>query len=271
MEIQMKKIALPVLFLFTLAIQTYAQQFSKAIEDNSYFIEEAFNQEDGVIQHIFNAYYDKSKKDFVSTFTQEWPAPSQDHQLSFTIPYLSLNGGANGIGDILLNYRYQLWNGNNWGWMSPRLSFIIPTGSSSKGLGDNVIGLQVNIPLSKRWTNEFVSHFNAGTTVLPNKKEVFGTTEYKKTLSSYFIGASGIFLLHENFNVMLEALYNYDSEINSSGNISRAGAAIVCPGIRYAINIGNLQIVPGFAFPIQFTSSSTSLQLFGYISFEHPY
>ena len=37
-------------FLFT--AQIYSQDFSKAIEDNSFFIEEAYNQEEGIIQHI---------------------------------------------------------------------------------------------------------------------------------------------------------------------------------------------------------------------------
>lgn len=38
-------------------ISTNAQNYSKAIEDNSFFIEEAYNQESRVVQHIFNGYY----------------------------------------------------------------------------------------------------------------------------------------------------------------------------------------------------------------------
>jgi hypothetical protein len=53
---------------------TSAQQFSEAIEDNSFFIEEAYNQEYRVVQHIFNGiYFSKPQKDFAFTFTQEWP------------------------------------------------------------------------------------------------------------------------------------------------------------------------------------------------------
>ena len=83
------------------------------IEDNSFLIEEAYNQEPGVVQHIFNAVYsaDSRARGWAFSFTQEWPVFSQDHQFSFTIPSFHLRGGGervSGVGDILLNYRYQL-------------------------------------------------------------------------------------------------------------------------------------------------------------------
>ena len=40
-------------------------------------------------------------------FTQEWPVPGMTHQLSYTLLFAS-NGEATGIGDVLLNYRFQL-------------------------------------------------------------------------------------------------------------------------------------------------------------------
>src|SRR5258706_3537345 len=65
----------------------------EGILDNSFFIEEAYNQEAGVVQHIFNAVYgwnplsgpDEHQVDFL--FTQEWPVGGQTHQFSYTIPY----------------------------------------------------------------------------------------------------------------------------------------------------------------------------------------
>ena len=46
------------------------------------------------------------KGGWASTFTQEWPAPSQTHQLSYTVAFL--NGDVDsGFGDTLINYRYQ--------------------------------------------------------------------------------------------------------------------------------------------------------------------
>jgi archaellum component FlaF (FlaF/FlaG flagellin family) len=52
---------------------SFAQEFSQAIEDNSYFIEEAYNQEFRVVQHSSTGYYQSKTKNFVYTFTQEWP------------------------------------------------------------------------------------------------------------------------------------------------------------------------------------------------------
>ncbi len=65
------------------------------------------------MQHIFKASYTMSgshSADGLFNFTQEWPVFSQDHQFSYTIPSCHLIEGADriyGIGDMLLNYRYQ--------------------------------------------------------------------------------------------------------------------------------------------------------------------
>src|ERR1044071_978643 len=82
------------------------------IEDNSFLIEEAYNQEPGVVQHIFNAQYTTSGRlyGWNFSFTQEWPVFSLEHQLSYTIPSLHQIDDKDrvyGVGDILINYRYQ--------------------------------------------------------------------------------------------------------------------------------------------------------------------
>jgi len=251
---------------------SYSQQFSETIEDNSFFIEEAFNQQERVVQHISNGYYQTDAKDFIYTFTQEWPVGSQMHQLSYTIPYQSIHAGSKGFGDIFINYRYQLWDDRNWSWVAPRLSVILPSGSSSKGLGNGVVGVQFCLPVSKRWSNEFISHFNLGITLLPDiKGETTAGSTVHKTLPSYYAGASGIWLLSRNFNLMCEVLYTINSGIDGSGNVSFSFQAILSPGIRYAIDLGDLQIVPGVAFPFSFTSAGSDMNLFGYLSFEHPF
>lgn len=54
------------------------------IMDNSFLVEEAYNQEAGVVQHIFNAFYavDRAPGPDDSawnlTFTQEWPIASRN-------------------------------------------------------------------------------------------------------------------------------------------------------------------------------------------------
>ena len=55
---------------------------STPIKDNSFLIEEAYNQEEGVVQHISNWMRDRATNDWIYTFTQEWPIGSQTHQFS---------------------------------------------------------------------------------------------------------------------------------------------------------------------------------------------
>jgi hypothetical protein len=110
------------------------------IQDNSFFVEEAYNQNFGVVQHIssFTRFFDS--KDWNYTFTQEWPAPGDArHQLSYTLVALhagAFPGSGAGIGDVFLNYRYQLvGSGDTRVAFSPRLSLIFPTGGSVQGRG----------------------------------------------------------------------------------------------------------------------------------------
>ena len=48
------------------------------IQDNSFLLEEAYNQEAGVVQHI-SAFQRMRGGEWIATFTQEWPAPGQTH------------------------------------------------------------------------------------------------------------------------------------------------------------------------------------------------
>jgi hypothetical protein len=261
------------MILFT-PILFWAQEFSEAIEDNSFLIEEAYNQEDRVVQHIFNGtYFSKPKKDLNLSFTQEWPFFSYKHQLSYTIPFSSLNSNTvSGLGDVLINYRYQLFYKDDWACVAPRLSVILPTGNFNKGLGNDVIGIQLCMPASKRLSDYWVVHFNLGITFLPKVKGYNAAgNKVKQNLASYFTGGSAILLLTENFNIMLEYLLNNNSSINENGEVVFNTQNIVSPGFRYAINIGSLQIVPGIAVPISITRDETTAGMYFYLSFEHPF
>jgi hypothetical protein len=81
-----------------------------SIQDNSFLLEEAYNQEEGVVQHV-NAFQRMRGGEWIASFTQEWPVPRQAHQFSYTIPYQRVavdNDERSGLSDIALNYRYQL-------------------------------------------------------------------------------------------------------------------------------------------------------------------
>lgn len=249
------------ILMLVLSIPASAQEFTKAIEDNSYYIEEAYNQEDRVVQHVFNGASMNPGTLTEMSFTQEWPAFGRAHQLSITLPYLSQSApSANGIGDVMVNYRYQAVDEPGFAF-SPRLSLILPTGDDANGFGTGQAGLQMNLPVSKRWTNNFITHANAGLTFVPDGVTVGAG---KELYSDYFIGASAVYLTTQNFNVMCEVLHT-----NSGSTSGRTGETIVSPGLRYAHNIGDLQIVPGLALPFVFSSASNSNGLFLYLSFEH--
>src|SRR3972149_3621681 len=60
----------------------------KNISDNSFLIEEAYNQEPGVVQHIFNWFptWDHTgghRQDFAFQYVMELPLGSMRHQFSF--------------------------------------------------------------------------------------------------------------------------------------------------------------------------------------------
>lgn len=246
--------------------------FSTAIEDNSMFIEEAYNQEDRVVQHISNFVFLPNLQDnFFYAFTQEWPAFGLKHQLSYTFQYNSFNkGNDNGIGDLLINYRYQLSYKKSFVACSPRLSLIIPTGNKNKGMGSGSWGMQANLPISKRWTNHFINHFNLGTTYLfrVEEKEI----NFNRSLVSYFAGISSIWLVSEKFNLMLECLSNFNARPDLNNTVTYSNQTIIAPAFRFAIDIKGLQIVPGLSVPISFSQNSkTEVGAFIYLSFEHGY
>jgi hypothetical protein len=250
------------------------KKFSEAIEDNSFFIEEAYNQEKRVVQHIFEVYYfGRPQKDLTLNFTQEWPAFGLKHQISYTILYNSLNANAvSGLNDALINYRYQLIDDENGTAVAPRLSFILPTGSTRKGLGSGVAGIQFNLPTSQRFTEFFVAHLNIGFTFLPRAKGYdLGDRIVRRDLFSYFYGASAIYLASPKYNFLVEYLFNNYSEINEQGGISHWSETILSPGFRYALDLGQLQVVPGVAMPISWSRGQTRIGIFFYLSFEHPY
>lgn len=249
-------------------------KFSVAIEDNSFFIEEAYNQERRVVQHISSVYhYSRPQSDTFYGFTQEWPFLGPRHQLSYTIPYSWQNAGTvHGVNDILVNYRYQLFEEDRWAAVAPRISLILPTGRVADGLGNGVAGVQIALPASKRLSNDWVVHANLGWTFLPRAKGATpGGRAVRGDLSSYYGGGSIIFLADPHYNFLVEGLVMSNAEFDESGRAVHKIETLLSPGFRYAINLGHLQVVPGVALPIAFSKDLTRLGIFFYLSFEHPY
>jgi len=93
------------------------------IQDNSFLIEEAYNQDPGVVQHISSYSRFASSGDWIYTFTQEWPLRGLKHQVSYSLPVQDLHSqlaAAVGIGDVAINYRYQAIGNAQGIWPSRR-------------------------------------------------------------------------------------------------------------------------------------------------------
>jgi hypothetical protein len=215
------------------------------ITDNSFLVEEAFNQERGIFQNIAT-WTRGNDGDWDAGFTQEWPAPGMTHQLSYTVPFDGV-GGHRGFGDVLINYRYQLLQEQNGRpAISPRLSMILPTGREKDGLGAGVVGLQVNGPISKQFGDVYL-HANAGWTWLPDVERVT------------HMAGSGIWRVTPMFNLMLEAVVELDQSTTLS------------PGFRRGWNVGDRQLVVGAAVPITRAVGATTAALLTYFSYELPF
>lgn len=219
-----------------------------AIQDNSFLIEEAYNQERGVVQHIFTFSRDRSGS-FVGTFTQEWPVEGIKNQFSYTVP-VERQGGQRGVGDSLINYRYQLvGDGTTRLAVAPRLSLILPSGNVRRGLGAGGYGFDLNLPVSFVLSDRVVTHGNAGATTVPSSS----------TPTVWSAGASIIAAPFEKFHLMLETRWTRGVD----------STFVVSPGVRWAWDFKSvLQIVPGIAVPI---GSDHSRSLYLYLSFEHPF
>lgn len=265
---------LPLLLALAAPLQAQAPTRPLPIQDNSFLLEEAYNQEEGVIQHIQTFSRLQNSGDWVYTFTEEWPWGGQRHQLSVTAPLQRLasspDGGRRGLGDIALNYRYQaLGDGASAVAFSPRLSLLLPTGNHNQGRGNGDLGVQVNLPLSVALGESFVTHMNLGYTYTPHAKDLLGN---QADIGTTNIGQSFIWLARQDLNVMLEFAYTSGDVVGGPGVRQPTQSAFISPGIRGAINLANgLQIVPGIAVPIGVGPSRGEKSIFLYLSFEHPF
>jgi hypothetical protein len=246
--------------LIVLSTGLFAQD---KIEDNSFLIEEAYNQEKGVVQYINTFRRDRGGV-WSYSLTNEMPVKTQKHQFSYTIPIAQAGNGI-GIGDIALNYRYQAYLSEKVA-VSPRVSLLIPTGDAEKGLGTGGVGIQVNLPVSVSVSKKVVTHSNIGGTFTPRAKNELGQ---RAAANDFFAGQSVIYLTHPNFNVMFETLYENKATVINNNLTTRRNVVTLNPGIRWAHNLkSGWQIVPGVAVPFGVGPSWKESGVFLYLSFE---
>lgn len=248
--------------------QAEAKAAPFAITDNSFLVEEAFNQEPGIFQNIAGFY--RIDNAWAFGFTQEWPVVSQAHQLSYSLSLSGDDASGTGFGDSLINYRYQaLLEGPGRPAVSPRVSLILPTGSAVDGRGAGSAGLQLNLPVSKQ-TGDWYWHGNAGLTWLPRADAFEAEDDRPLNLQSPFLAGSGIYRLRPMFNLMLESVLVFDEEEDGAGTTRRRSFTL-SPGARTGWDLGDAQLVVGAAIPIVWSGGESSPGLFLYGSYELPF
>ena len=198
------------------------------LQDNSFLLEEGYNQEPGIVQHINVFQYSRDEKAWEWAFTQEWPIASMKHQFSYTVPTEYLTEGEDDgfdLGDIALNYRYQLiGNGESRVAVSPRLSVFFPTSDDTDDTA-----WEVGIPISTILGSRAIAHTNVAA------KWTSGDDE-----TEYTFGQSVVLPVTPNFNFLVEGLWKRNSEDPEF---------VLSPGIRWAHNLASgTQIVPGLAY-----------------------
>jgi hypothetical protein len=243
------------------------------IQDNAFLLEEAYNQETGVVQHIFAFMRSTESREWLLAFTQEWPVGSQKHQFSYTVPLSGVRDGDDldqGLGDLALNYRFQaVGSGDTRLAVSPRLSLLLPTGNSQRGRGAGGLGVQLALPASVVLADRLVSHWNLGASYTPRAKDVDGN---RASVRSASLGVGLIWLAHPRFNVMLETLWTRAEGVTGPDRADWSTDFLLSPGVRWAHNFASgLQIVPGLAFTFGLGPSRGDNSLFLYLSFEHPF
>ena len=272
-EEYMKNI-LAVLMMMSFAGYLLAQgEYPEPISGNTFLIEEAFNQDARVVQHILKFSFTRPSDENLIFFAQEWPLFSHDHQIGFSFSYFWLKKDENPyflFGTLTLDYRYQLLDDGNWAAMAPRISLVVP---HRKNYPYGNIGYQLNMPVSKRVHDKWIVHVNAGVMLQP---KVDVNLPEKKNIYSYHAGAGLFWLLHPKFNITLEWLSEFrdeydwdedwDEEIKKNKSIHW-----INPGVRFAFRVGPVEFVPGFCVPLQVHGKKKPKTAYLSVSMEHPF
>ena len=236
------------------------------LEDNSFLIEEAYNQGPRVVQHIGHWARTEPAGDYVFTFAQEWPLIGQRHQLAYAIPFQSLSAGGQrgvGFGDVEIQYRYQwLGMGDSRLAAAPSLTLLFPTGDESEELGSGAVGGEIGLPLSAVLSSRFVTHTNL-------KATYTGEASGHPAKVEYELGQSLVWLAASRFNPMVEVVWSR-SEPAGGGTGESEEVFVLNPGFRWAHDFpSGLQICPGISFPIGVGATSGDSGVLIYLSFEH--
>lgn len=239
-----------------------------AIEDNSFLLEEAFNQEWGVYQFIQKYSTSELAKGYEYTFENEIPITDKTQQFSYELAFARPESPGHGaVSDVGLNYRVQPYNKDGV-IVAERFGLIVPTGRVDNDAGNGVFGFEFMQSASLLLNDYFITHFNFGFDVKPNAKSK-GIRE-RRTLTGFTAGSSIIYLWKENVNLMFEALMQSGQSTNPDGTKSAETSVTLNPGMRFAMDFDwkDTQVVPGISFPTEILNGPTEHGVLFYLSIE---
>jgi hypothetical protein len=227
----------------------WSQAPAAPIRDNSFLIEEAYNQDRGVVQHVGALAVGRSGG-WAAGFDEEWPLGGMRDQLSVGLTFLHADGGTS-FGDIELGYRRQLVGGPESSFLvAPRVSLLwLQVEDGPNGNTDGA-GTQFAVPVTAVLSPAFATHWNMSVTLGP----------FRPIASA---GVSVVWLVSPTVNLLVEGVW--------VGQEGTRPVYILNPGARFAVNAGTLQIVPGLSFPIGLTGHEETDAVLFYLSFEHPF
>lgn len=236
--------------------------------DNSFLIEEAFNQEAGVVQNILTWSRDRASGSWVASFTQEWPVPDERNQLSYQLTYgkNADPGRGVGVGDLLINWRFRAADTGTVAF-APRLTLVVAAGKRNAEIGFGGYGPQVNLPVSTHLGPRLVTHSNLGATWIPSGRAGGQPASWV----SYSLGQSFVWLVHPRLNLLAEVLW-IGNERTAHGVTSRDQFMTVSPGVRAGVDLpGDVQVVVGAAVPLGIGPSAGDVAVLAYLSVEAPF
>lgn len=238
---------------------------AEAIQDNSFLVEEAYNQEPGVVQFINVYQKNKETKDWTYTFINEIPMGLQDHQFSYELPFVHTESpDQTDVADIKVNYRYEFFRGDKI-VTTGRFSLTTPTGKYDKGMGTGQVGSEISLISSIIISDKWVQHWNLGASFVP-KAKIAGDRSADN--SRFFFANSNVYLFSDNLNFMLEAVASSSEKTVADKTTEWSPSVILSPSLRYAIDYNDWQFVPGFAVPTGVGPSAGEVQYLVYLSIE---
>lgn len=235
---------------------------AQALEDNSFLVEEAYNQPARVVQHIFTTELRHGAQ--VYAFGQEWPLGGMTHQLSYTL--VAENDVSFELGDAELNYRWQAVGGEGAKlFVAPRLSALVPLGDADRWGGNGGFGLDAQIPVSWETGRLLSLHANLGAAFRPSAENAVGARAATLAPS---LGVSAVVFVTPKFNLIAESVWDWERAVVANGETAGSTSHAIALGARMGFDLpSGMQIVPGVAWMPAVDDAAT--RSFLYLSIEH--